>query len=140
MWVVIGVLLAIALGFWLLANVVSPTAHKSQTDDALPNGTGQDSINDVAPTSQKWLSKEEADSELVRVGIMGTVATAGLPALMAATSPSEQGGELFGPNGIRGPGGRPAEQKLYSRLRPSGDARRMWELTQNLTKVPFPAN
>lgn len=66
MWVVVGVLLAIALGCWLLAKALSPTAHKPQTDDALPSGPGQDSINVVAPPSQTWLSKEEADSELVR--------------------------------------------------------------------------
>ncbi len=66
MWVVVGVVLAIALGCWLLAKAVSPTARKPQTDDALPSGPGQGSINDVAPTSQTWLSKEEADSELVR--------------------------------------------------------------------------
>lgn len=102
----------------------------------------------VAPTSLLDVRPEIGRTQAVRarglitflsrVGIMGTVATAGLPALMAATTPGEQGGKLFGPNGIRGLGGRPAEQKLYSRLRSSDDARRMWELTQDLTKVPFP--
>lgn len=75
---------------------------------------------------------------LSRLGVLGTVASAGLPALMAATAPGDQGGKFFGPEGIRGLGGRPAEQTLYSRLRGADDARRMWNLTQQLTRVPFP--
>jgi len=77
-------------------------------------------------------------SVLSRIGIMGTVATAALPALMAATSPGDRGGTFYGPSGIRGLGGRPAEQPLYSRLRSPEDAARMWELTQRLTNVPLP--
>ncbi|MFI5991722.1 SDR family oxidoreductase [Streptomyces sp. NPDC051362] len=74
---------------------------------------------------------------LSRLGLVGTVTSAGLPALMAATTPGDQGGRFFGPNGVGGLGGRPAEQKLFSRLRSPGDARRMWDLTQQLTKVPL---
>ncbi|WP_329184234.1 SDR family oxidoreductase [Streptomyces sp. NBC_01428] len=74
---------------------------------------------------------------LSRLGVVGTVTSAGLPALMAATTPGDQGGRFFGPNGVGGLGGRPAEQKLFSRLRSPGDARRMWDLTQQLTKVPL---
>lgn len=76
---------------------------------------------------------------LSRLGIMGTVSTAALPALMAATTPGDQGGKFYGPDGFRGLGGRPAEQPLYSRLRSAEDASRMWGLTQELTHVPFPA-
>jgi len=75
---------------------------------------------------------------LSRVGILGTVASAGLPALMAATAPGDQGGKFFGPSGFRGLGGAPSEQRLYSRLRSAEDARRVWDLTQQLTRVPFP--
>jgi hypothetical protein len=75
---------------------------------------------------------------LSRLGVMGTVASAGLPALMAATTPGDQGGKFYGPSGMRGLGGRPAEQVLYSRLRSPEDARRMWDLTQQLTKVTLP--
>ncbi|MFD9583254.1 SDR family oxidoreductase [Streptomyces sp. NPDC059980] len=74
---------------------------------------------------------------LSRLGVVGSVTSAGLPALMAATTPGDQGGRFFGPNGVGGLGGRPAEQKLFSRLRSPGDARRMWDLTQQLTKVPL---
>lgn len=104
----------------------------------------------VAPTSLLDVRPEIGRTQAVgarrliallsRLGIVGTVASAGLPALMAATTGDDQGGKLFGPNGLRGLGGRPAEQKLYSRLRAADDAERMWELTQRLTKVPFPAS
>lgn len=74
---------------------------------------------------------------LSRIGIMGTVASAGQPALLAATSPGDHGGKLFGPRGIGGLGGRPAERPLFTRLRSLDDARRMWDLTQQLTGVPI---
>jgi len=77
---------------------------------------------------------------LSRIGVLGTVASAGLPALMAATVAGDQGGTFFGPSGLRGFGGPPAEQRLYSRLRSREDAARMWDLTQRLTRVPFPTN
>ncbi|THG34927.1 SDR family NAD(P)-dependent oxidoreductase [Glaciibacter flavus] len=102
----------------------------------------------VAPTSllaarpeigrEKPTSGRRVVSTLSRMGIMGTVASAGLPALMAATAPGDQGGKLFGPTGIGGLGGPPAERPLFSRLRSSEDAARMWNLTQQLTGVPLP--
>lgn len=48
--------------------------------------------------------------------LLGTVETAKLPAIWAA----------------------PAEQKLYSRLRSTEDARRIWEASEELTRVSFP--
>lgn len=102
----------------------------------------------VAPTSLLAARPEIGRSEAVRarglitalsrVGVMGTVTSAGLPALVAATSPGDQGGRFYGPTGIGGLGGRPGERKLYSPLRSPEDARRMWKLTQQLTGVAFP--
>lgn len=66
MWVVVGILLAIALGCWLLAKCLSPTTHTLPAPDAPPEDISQDSSTANASTSQTWLSKEEADSELVR--------------------------------------------------------------------------
>ncbi|WP_420120947.1 SDR family oxidoreductase [Nakamurella sp.] len=64
--------------------------------------------------------------------LVGTVASAGLPALYAATSPDAVGGGFYGPAGPGHLGGRPAEQSLFSRLRSADDARRMWELSERL--------
>lgn len=79
-----------------------------------------------------------AIAALSRLGMLGTVASAGLPALMAATTPADRGGTFYGPSGILGLGGRPAEQSLYPPLRSLEDASRMWDLTQRLTEVSFP--
>lgn len=56
-------------------------------------------------------------SALSKRGVLvGTVASAGLPAVYAATSPAAEGGEFYGPRGLGHLGGRPGKQKLYSRL------------------------
>lgn len=75
---------------------------------------------------------------LSRLGIMGTVASAGESALLAATAPGDQGGKFFGPSGIGGLGGRPAEQTLFPPLRDAEAARRVWEITREMTKAPLP--
>ncbi|MBA8794118.1 NAD(P)-dependent dehydrogenase (short-subunit alcohol dehydrogenase family) [Friedmanniella endophytica] len=76
-------------------------------------------------------------SALSRIGLTGTVESAALPALVAATAPGVRGGAFVGPNGPGGVAGRPAEQKLYPPLRSPEDARRVWELTEELTQVPL---
>jgi NAD(P)-dependent dehydrogenase (short-subunit alcohol dehydrogenase family) len=69
--------------------------------------------------------------------LLGTVDTAGLPALMAATDPAAGPGVLYGPSGPGGLGGRPAEQQLYPPLRSTADAARVWEVSEQLTGTPF---
>ena len=71
--------------------------------------------------------------------LLGTVATAGLPALMAATDPAARPGALYGPSGPGHLGGAPAEQKLYSRLRSADEARRVWEVSERLTRTTIAA-
>src|SRR5882757_2131321 len=48
--------------------------------------------------------------------LVGTVHTAQLPALYAATSPDAERGGFYGPRGPGHLGGPPGQQKLYSRL------------------------
>ncbi|WP_432493505.1 SDR family oxidoreductase [Kineococcus gypseus] len=74
-----------------------------------------------------------------RVGLAGTVETALLPALLAATSPSALGGRLYGPDGPGHVSGGPAEQRLYRPLRSTEDAGRVWSLSEDLTGTSFPA-
>ncbi|SDP94634.1 SDR family oxidoreductase [Lentzea jiangxiensis] len=62
--------------------------------------------------------------------VVGTVETASLPALLAATSPIA--GTFYGPSGLGHLGGPPAEQELYSRLRSAEEARRVWEVSEEL--------
>ncbi|MFW6773340.1 SDR family oxidoreductase [Nocardioides sp. CPCC 205120] len=78
----------------------------------------------------RWLSRHGI--------IAGTAVTAGLPALMAATSPDARGGLLYGPRGFQHMGGAPAEQKLYKPLRDEDEAQRVWRESEGLAGVSFP--
>ncbi|WP_432050193.1 SDR family oxidoreductase [Verrucosispora sp. NA02020] len=76
-----------------------------------------------------------------RLGVVvGTVRTAQLPALYAATSPDAAGGRFYGPSGIGNLGGAPAEQKLYSRLGDAAEAQRVWRVSEELTSVSYPTD
>ncbi|MFF3304596.1 SDR family oxidoreductase [Streptomyces sp. NPDC002908] len=70
--------------------------------------------------------------------LVGTVRTAQLPALHAATSPEAAPGGFYGPRGFRHMAGPPGQQGLYSRLRGTEEARRVWQFSEELTKVSFP--
>ena len=103
----------------------------------------------VAPTSllaarpELGRSQDTPGVRLIRVlsarGILvGTVASAQLPALLAATGPGSKRGALYGPSGFGHLGGPPAEQRMYSRLRSPEDARRIWTMSEELTGVAMP--
>ncbi len=72
--------------------------------------------------------------------IVGNLQTAPLPALLAATSPDAHGGRLYGPRGFGHLSGAPAEQALYSRLRSEDEARRVWQISEELTHAFFPTD
>lgn len=72
--------------------------------------------------------------------LFGTPESAALPALYAATSPDAERRVLYGPSGIRHLGGAPAAQRLYSRLRSTEDAERIWAVSEELTGVRFPGS
>jgi NAD(P)-dependent dehydrogenase (short-subunit alcohol dehydrogenase family) len=102
----------------------------------------------VAPTSLLSARPElgrAGDTRSVRVirwlsarGILvGTPETAALPALYAATSPQAKNGRFYGPKGPGHLGGAPAEQTLYSRLRSQDEARRVWQVSEELTTATF---
>ncbi|MFB7272883.1 SDR family oxidoreductase [Streptomyces sp. NPDC056244] len=100
----------------------------------------------IAPTSllaarpEIGRDKDTGSVRLIRAlsarGILvGTVRSAQLPALYAATSLEAKRGGFYGPSGLGHMGGPPGEQKLYSRLRSTDDARRIWELSEELVGV-----
>lgn len=77
---------------------------------------------------------------LSRRGILfGTAESASLPAVYAATSPDAVGGLFYGPRGFQHLSGGPAEEPLYSRLASPQDGRRIWEMSERLVGVNFPA-
>ena len=70
--------------------------------------------------------------------LVGTVDSAQLPALMAATDPAAQGGRMYAPNGFQQLRGAPVEKPVYSRLRGPDDARRIWGISEDLSGISFP--
>ncbi len=104
----------------------------------------------VAPTSllaarpELGRSKDTPQVRLIRAlsarGILiGTVETAKLPALMAATGPDAKPGAFYGPSGPGNLGGQPAEQSLYPPLRSEAEAQRVWRVSEQLTRTAFVA-
>ncbi|MFI5934178.1 SDR family oxidoreductase [Actinoplanes sp. NPDC051494] len=75
---------------------------------------------------------------LSRVGLTGTVRSAALPALLAATGPDARGDEMYGPKGLGEVGGAPARRELWPPLRDMADARRIWEVSERLVGATFP--
>ncbi|MBI9113755.1 SDR family oxidoreductase [Sanguibacter suaedae] len=75
---------------------------------------------------------------LSRAGILlGTLESAQLPALLAATSAQAHGGQLYGPAGPGNLGGAPAEHALYRPLRDVAEADRVWRVSEELAGVTF---
>ncbi|GAA2319403.1 SDR family oxidoreductase [Glycomyces scopariae] len=104
----------------------------------------------VAPTSllaarpELGRSTDTAGVRVIRAlssrGILlGTVDSAKLPALMAATDPAAEPGVLYGPKGPGNLGGPPAEQAMYAPLRSADEAARVWEVSERLTETVFAA-
>ncbi len=77
---------------------------------------------------------------LANRGLLVQTAEGGLlPALYAATSPDARGGLFYGPSGFAHLSGAPAEQRLYRQLTSEADATRIWEVSERLAGVRFPA-
>lgn len=68
---------------------------------------------------------------------VGTLQSAQLPALLAATDPAD--GAFFGPQWPGNAGGPPGPQKLWKPLRDNASAERLWTLSTELTGVDYPA-
>jgi len=71
--------------------------------------------------------------------LVGTPESAALPAVYAATSPDATPGGFYGPRGLGHLGGPPGEQTLYTRLRSTEEAERVWTVSQEMAGVAFAA-
>jgi NAD(P)-dependent dehydrogenase (short-subunit alcohol dehydrogenase family) len=74
---------------------------------------------------------------LSRLGIAGTPTSAAMPAVVAATHPLAKGDQFFGPR--RTIGGPAAEIDWWTPLADLDAARKIWEVSQDLVGVRFPA-
>ncbi|WP_020100362.1 SDR family oxidoreductase [Mycobacterium sp. 360MFTsu5.1] len=77
----------------------------------------------------RWLS--------ARGIIVGTVASAELPALMAATSAEANDVAFYGPQWPGNLGGPPGVEKLWAPLRSAPDASQIWSVSEKLTGTIF---
>jgi NAD(P)-dependent dehydrogenase (short-subunit alcohol dehydrogenase family) len=62
-----------------------------------------------------------------------------LPQLYAATAPHVAGGDYFGPDGIGQSRGHPKRVGMTARARSDADARRLWQVSEDLTGVTYPS-
>ncbi|HEX6149436.1 SDR family oxidoreductase [Nocardioides sp.] len=79
----------------------------------------------------RWLSE--------RGLIVGTVESAKLSALLAATVPESEDGSFYGPQGLGNVGGPPGQQKPWAPLRDADAAARLWAVSEELTRTAAPA-
>lgn len=116
-----------ALGWGITSNLSHPGIAPTSLLSARPElGRAQDT---VGVRVIRWAS--------ARGLVVGTPETAALPALYAATSTDAAARRLYGPRGPGHLGGGPAEQPVYSRLRSTDDAARIWEASEKLSGVAF---
>jgi len=81
------------------------------------------------------LSGRRGIERMTRLGLTGTVESAGLPALMAATM--GEPGRFYGPTGFGRVGGKPGEQSLYKPLRSAEEGVRVFDTSADLVGVTF---
>jgi len=78
-------------------------------------------------------------SELGNSVFAQSAADGALPSLFAATAPGVGGGRYFGPDGLFGTRGHPAEVSFVRAARDPDSARRLWSVSEELTGVRFSA-
>ncbi|MEU7100562.1 SDR family NAD(P)-dependent oxidoreductase [Streptomyces longwoodensis] len=76
---------------------------------------------------------------LVRPLLLQTPAMGALPVLRAATDPAVRGGEYYGPRGFQQSKGHPTVVRSSPASYHTALQRRLWELSEELTDLTFPA-
>ncbi|OBI87363.1 SDR family oxidoreductase [Mycobacterium asiaticum] len=118
---------SLAAGWGISSNIshpgVAPTSLLAAREEV---GRAQDT---TGVKVIRWLSARHL--------IVGTIGSAGLPALMAAVSPEAKDAGFYGPQGVGNVGGPPGEQKLWKSLRDNASAARLWAASEELTGVTF---
>lgn len=119
---------SMAAGWGITSNISHPGVAPTSLLAARPEvGRASDT---VGVRLIRWFS--------ARGLIVGTVDSAQLPAVMAATSAQARDGAFYGPQWPGHLGGPPGEQKLWKPLRDNDNAARLWTVSEELTGVTFP--
>ncbi|WP_309569560.1 oxidoreductase [Deinococcus sp.] len=85
------------------------------------------------------LQGEGQGSQLANQLFAQSQAMGALPSLYAATSPDAVGGAYYGPSGLLELGGNPERVPSNERSHDEEDAKRLWEVSEELTGVDFTA-
>jgi NAD(P)-dependent dehydrogenase (short-subunit alcohol dehydrogenase family) len=112
-----------ANGWGLMSNAAHPGYART---DLIPNGPG---TAGVKGTLMKTLGLFMSHS----------AAEGALPQLFAATSPTATAGAYYGPNGFYELKGAVAPAKVFPQARDEAIARKLWEVSEQLTGVHWPA-
>lgn len=83
------------------------------------------------------LQRHSLSSRLFNPIVAMKPAQGALPTLRAATDPGVKGGEYFGPSGILELRGNPVKVGSSKRARNAASAAKLWQVSQELTGVPF---
>ena len=109
------------------ADLVSVAAHPGYAATNLqmvgPQMTGSDLMERVTRLGNTLLAQSAADGAL--------------PSLYAATAPDVRGGQFFGPDRLFGMRGSPKRIPFLKAATDTGTARRLWEVSEELTGVRY---
>jgi NAD(P)-dependent dehydrogenase (short-subunit alcohol dehydrogenase family) len=116
-----------AEGWGITSNVVHPGLTSTNLQASGPN-LGRTRRSPMDPVFRR----------LSKMGFLVQTVASGLrPALYAATSPAARGGAFYGPGGLGHFTGAPVEQNIYRTARDTADARRIWQVSEQLARVEF---
>lgn len=113
--------------------ITSNAAHPGLTVTNL-QGSGPNMGRTNASSLSRWFPMMARFPFLIQ-----QVDTGILPALFAATSPDAKGGTYYGPDGWAHLTGGATEQKIYRAARNEAESRRIWDVSERLAQVTFPA-
>ncbi|GFZ88324.1 SDR family oxidoreductase [Dyella caseinilytica] len=113
-----------ALGWGLMSNTCHPGYARTGLQTSGPN-LGKDKPQKFGSLLEPVLSQSAAEGAW--------------PTLLAATSPDARGATYYGPQGLFGLKGPPGVSSIGKRARDQTVAERLWEVSEQLTGVRWPA-
>lgn len=95
------------------------------------------SRTDLVDSGAKQNNKAPLPLRLFGKFMMQSAEEGALPTLFAATSPEAESGQYYGPGGARETKGFPEPAKITSNAKDVNTAKRLWEISKQLTNVDF---
>ena len=112
-----------AFGWGLMSNAAHPGYART---DLIPNGPGSGGVKGLG-------------ARLLGFFMSHSAAAGALPTLFAATSPEAAPAGYYGPNGFYELKGQVAPAKIFPQAKDEAVARKLWEASERLTAVKWPA-